>query len=123
MSIEQISSIPYSLSQLKRPTPAPVSTGRGKTVNRSDLGDAIVRKAGLTRSASALMVEIVLGEISDAIARGEPVKLRGFGNFSVRSKGERVGRNPKTGAEATISPRKVLTFKASPVLRDLINLE
>ncbi len=89
-----------------------------KTVTRIDLVDAVVRKSGLTRAASADMLENVLAEISDVFVKGEAVNLRGFGSFSVREKGGRVGRNPKTGVEAAIAPRRVLSFKASLVLRD-----
>jgi integration host factor subunit alpha len=91
------------------------------TVTRSDLADAVFRRIGLSRVESAQLVESVIEEISDAIARGENVKLSSFGTFIQRSKRERIGRNPKTGVEATITPRKVLIFKASHIMRDRIN--
>ena len=93
----------------------------GKTVTRADLCEAVYRKVGLSRTESAQLVEVVLDEISDCIIRGEPVKLSSFGSFIVRSKSERVGRNPKTGEEVPISPRRVMVFKASNVLKDKIN--
>jgi integration host factor subunit alpha len=76
---------------------------------------------GLSRNESADLVESVLQEISDALTRGEMVKISSFGSFSVRQKGRRVGRNPKTGDEVPILPRKVLVFRASHVLKDRIN--
>jgi integration host factor subunit alpha len=82
-----------------------------KTITRAALSEAIYRKVGLSRAESARLVEDVLGEISDTLAAGEDVKLSGFGNFVVRSKGERVGRNPKTGVEVPIEQRRVLMFK------------
>ena len=91
------------------------------TLTRADLADAVYRVVGLSRAESAAMVETVLGEISDAIADGEMVKLSSFGSFTVRAKGERVGRNPKTGVEAAISPRRVIVFKASHVMKAKIN--
>ena len=93
----------------------------GKTVTRADLCEAVYRKVGLSRTESAQLVEVVLDEISDCIIRGEPVKLSSFGSFIVRSKSERVGRNPKTGEEVPISPRRVMVFKPSNVLKDRIN--
>ena len=94
-----------------------------KTITRPDLSEAIYRKVGLSRAESAELVEQVLGEISDTLAAGENVKLSGFGNFLVRSKGERVGRNPKTGVEVPIDPRRVLMFKPSEVLKAYMNGE
>lgn len=93
----------------------------GKTVTRADLCEAVYRKVGLSRTESAQLVEVVLDEISDCVVRGEPVKLSSFGSFIVRSKSERVGRNPKTGEEVPISPRRVMVFKPSNVLKDKIN--
>ena len=95
----------------------------GKTVTRTDLSEAVYQKVGLSRADSARMVEQVLSEICDTLVRGETVKLSGFGNFTVRSKGERVGRNPKTGVEAPIDPRKVMVFKASNQLKAHMNGE
>lgn len=90
---------------------------RSKTVTRADLAEAVYQRVGLSRSESAALVEMVLAEMSDAIAQGETVKLSSFGSFVIRSKGERVGRNPKTGVEVAITPRRVLTFKPSNILR------
>jgi integration host factor subunit alpha len=92
----------------------------GKTVTRADLTEAVYRKVGLSRTESAQLVEMVLEEICDAIVRGETVKLSSFATFQVRSKNERIGRNPKTGEEVPILPRKVMTFKASNVLKQRI---
>ena len=92
----------------------------GKTITRADLAEAVYRKVGLSRTESAQLVESVLDEICDAIVRGETVKLSSFATFQVRSKNERIGRNPKTGQEVPILPRKVMTFKASNVLKGRI---
>jgi integration host factor subunit alpha len=94
---------------------------RRRTLTRSDLAEALFRRIGLSRLESAQLVEMVIDEISDAILRGENVKLSSFGTFLQRAKRERVGRNPKTGVEATITPRKVLIFKASHIMRERIN--
>jgi len=91
-----------------------------KTVTRSDLTEAVYRKVGLSRTESAALVEMIIDEICDAIVRGETVKLSSFATFQVRSKTERIGRNPKTGEEVPISPRRVVTFKASNVLKQRI---
>ena len=92
-----------------------------RTVTRADLAEAVYQQLGLSRSESAELVETVLREISAAIARGETVKLSSFGSFVVRSKGERIGRNPKTGIEVPITPRRVMVFKPSNVLKGRIN--
>jgi len=92
----------------------------GKTLTRADLAEAVYRKVGLSRSESASLVEMIIDEISDAVVRGETVKLSSFATFQVRSKSERIGRNPKTGEEVPISPRRVMTFKASNVLKQKI---
>lgn len=92
-----------------------------KTITRADLAEAVYQEVGLSRNESAELVESVLGEIGDALVRGEGVKLSSFGSFAVRQKGQRIGRNPKTGEEVPILPRKVLVFRASHVLKDLIN--
>ncbi len=92
----------------------------GKTVTRADLAEAVYRNVGLSRTESAQLVEMVIDEICDAIVRGETVKLSSFATFQVRSKKERIGRNPKTGQEVPISPRRVMTFKASNVLKERI---
>jgi integration host factor subunit alpha len=93
----------------------------GHTVTRAQLSEAVYQEVGLSRNESAELVESVLNEISDALARGEMVKISSFGSFAVRQKGERVGRNPKTGQEVPINPRRVLVFRASHVLKDQIN--
>src|ERR1700748_910342 len=94
-----------------------------QTVTRAQLSEAVYQEVGLSRNESADLVETVLGEISDALSRGEMVKISSFGSFAVRQKGERVGRNPKTGEEVPIEPRQVLVFRASHVLKDQINAE
>jgi integration host factor subunit alpha len=92
-----------------------------RTITRADLSDAIHRRIGLSRAESAEFVETVLTEIFQAIVSGDDVKLSSFGSFHIRWKNERVGRNPKTGAAAPISARRVVMFKASNVLRARIN--
>ncbi len=92
----------------------------GKTLTRADLAEAVYRKVGLSRTESAELVEAVLDEICEAIVRGETVKLSSFATFHVRSKNERIGRNPKTGEEVPILPRRVMTFKSSNVLKNRI---
>lgn len=93
----------------------------GKTVTRVDLSEAVYSKVGLSRTESAAFVELVLKEITDCLERGETVKLSSFGSFVVRHKGERIGRNPKTGTEVPISPRRVMVFKPSAILKQRIN--
>jgi len=93
----------------------------GKTATRADLCDAVYRKVALSRIESARLVELVLKEIIDCLERGETVKLASFGSFVVRSKGKRMGRNPKTGEATPILPRRVLLFKASKILKQQIN--
>lgn len=95
----------------------------GKTVTRAELSEAVYQEVGLSRNESADLVESVLSELSDALVRGESVKISSFGSFSVRQKGERIGRNPKTGEEVPILPRKVLVFRPSHVLKNRINPE
>ena len=92
-----------------------------RTVTRADLAEAVYEEVGLSRNESADLVESVLDEISKALVEGENVKISSFGSFTIREKGERIGRNPKTGVEVPISPRKVLVFRASHVLKDKIN--
>lgn len=92
-----------------------------KTVTRAQLSEAVYQQVGLSRNESADLVETVLDEIVERLVRGETVKISSFGSFLVRSKGGRVGRNPKTGEEVPIQPRKVLIFRASHVLKDRIN--
>ena len=90
------------------------------TLTRLDLSEAVHREVGLSRNESAQLVEDVLTHISDALVRGEQVKISGFGTFTVRGKGERVGRNPKTGIEVPIPPRRVISFRASHLMRDRV---
>lgn len=92
-----------------------------KTLTRADLAEAVVEKVGLPRNESQDLVELVLKEISTTLADGEPVKLSSFGSFGIREKGERVGRNPKTGEEVPITPRRVLVFRPSNIMKDRIN--
>ncbi|HEY3719453.1 MAG TPA: integration host factor subunit alpha [Roseiarcus sp.] len=92
-----------------------------RTVTRADLSETVYRRVGLSRSESAELVQEFLDEICDAAARGETVKLSSFGSFVVRSKSERIGRNPKTGVEVPILPRRVMVFKPSNVLKARIN--
>ncbi len=92
-----------------------------RTITRADLAESVYEQVGLSRNESSDLVEAVLEEISSALVRGENVKISSFGSFSLREKGERIGRNPKTGVEVPISPRKVLVFRASHVLKDRIN--
>ena len=94
-----------------------------QTVTRVDLAEAVYRQVGLSRKESAGLVEMVLGEITDRLALGETVKLSSFGSFVVRDKGERIGRNPKTGIEVPIMQRRVLVFKPSNVLKAQMNCE
>lgn len=95
----------------------------GKTVTRADLAEAVFRKIGLSRSESASLVEMFLDELSEVLAGGDSVKLSSFGSFLIRSKDERIGRNPKTGIEVPITPRQVMVFKASHVLKAKIRGE
>jgi len=92
-----------------------------RTVTRADLAEAVYEEVGLSRNESADLVESVLDEISNALVEGENVKISSFGSFTIREKGERIGRNPKTGVEVPILPRKVLVFRASHVLKDRVN--
>lgn len=95
----------------------------GQTITRADLCEAVYQKLGLSRAESSDLVESVLKEISDTLIKGEMVKLSSFGSFIVRQKGERIGRNPKTGIEVPITPRRVLVFKPSNVMKARINGE
>jgi integration host factor subunit alpha len=91
-----------------------------KTLTRMDLSEAVFREVGLSRNDSAELVESVLQEVSDALVKGEQVKISSFGTFSVRQKTARVGRNPKTGEEVPINPRRVLTFRPSHLMKDRV---
>ncbi|MFO1148932.1 MAG: integration host factor subunit alpha [Alsobacter sp.] len=92
-----------------------------RTITRAELSEAVYQRVGLSRTESAALVELVLKELSDCLANGETVKLSSFGSFVVRSKGERIGRNPKTGIEVPIEPRRVMVFKPSNILKARIN--
>ena len=92
-----------------------------QTVTRAQLSDAVYQEVGLSRNESADLLELVLNEMVAALVRGESVKISSFGSFSIRSKGKRIGRNPKTGEEVPILPRKVLVFRASQLLKSRIN--
>lgn len=92
-----------------------------RTITRAELSEAVYQRVGLSRTEFAALVELVLKELSDCLAQGETVKLSSFGSFVVRSKGERVGRNPKTGIEVPIEPRRVMVFKPSNILKARIN--
>jgi len=93
----------------------------GRTVTRAQLGESVYQEVGLSRNESADLLESVLNLVSDALSRDETVKISSFGSFSVRKKGQRIGRNPKTGQEVPILPRKVLVFRPSQVLKNRIN--
>ncbi|HRW28928.1 MAG TPA: integration host factor subunit alpha [Emcibacteraceae bacterium] len=93
----------------------------GKTVTRADLIEAVYQEVGLSRNESADLVETVLDEIAANLTNGENVKISSFGSFIVRDKGGRVGRNPKTGEEVPIEPRRVLVFRPSQVLKDRVS--
>lgn len=91
------------------------------TITRADLTDAIYRSLGISRNESAMFVERILDEVAAALDKDETVKISSFGTFTVRAKKMRMGRNPKTGEEVPITPRRVITFRASHVLKDEIN--
>ena len=93
----------------------------GETVTRAHLSEALYEAVGLSRYECGDLVDTVLREISDTLTKGEAVKISSFGSFSVRQKGERIGRNPKTGEETPITPRRVIIFRASHGLKTLIN--
>lgn len=92
-----------------------------KTVTRMDLAEAVYHEVGLTRKAAQDLVDQVFEELCRVLEKGDTVKLSTFGNFSVRAKRQRVGRNPKTGVEVPITPRRVLSFRASHILKDRMN--
>ncbi|GAA4824657.1 integration host factor subunit alpha [Sphingosinicella ginsenosidimutans] len=92
----------------------------GGTLTRADLADTVHREIGLSRADSAGLVEGILDHMSHALANGQNVKISGFGSFILRDKGQRLGRNPKTGIEVPIAPRRVLTFRASQIMRERI---
>jgi len=90
------------------------------TLTRADLADVVHRRLGLSRAESASVVERVLHHMCDALSEGKNVKVSGFGTFILRDKGQRIGRNPKTGVEVPIAPRRVMTFRASQIMRERI---
>lgn len=92
-----------------------------KTLTRADLSDAVHRDVGLSRTESSDLVKSILDQISDKLVSGETVKLSSFGTFMIRSKRGRIGRNPKTGEEVMITPRRVLIFRPSQLLKEAIN--
>jgi len=92
-----------------------------RTITRADLGEAVYQEVGLSRNESAELVEMVLTEVSDALVRGETVKISSFGTFTSRQKGERVGRNPKTGTRVEVPSKRIPYFKPSKELKDLVN--
>ena len=91
-----------------------------KTLTRTTLSEAVYRELGLSRAESAELVESVLNHICDALVRGEQVKISTFGTFNILDKNKRVGRNPKTGLEATIAPRRVISFRPSQIMKDSV---
>lgn len=93
----------------------------GNTLTRADLSDAVHQQVGLSRTESADLVKSILDHVTETLVEGETVKLSSFGTFMVRSKSGRMGRNPKTGEEVPITPRRVLVFRPSHVLKDMIN--
>ena len=93
----------------------------GNTVTRTQLSEAVYQEVGLSRNESAELVESILSEICDSLVQGETVKVSSFGSFSVRQKSGRIGRNPKTGEQVPISPRRVLVFRPSHVLKEQVN--
>ena len=93
----------------------------GNTLTRSDLSEAVYREIGLSRNESSELVETILAHISESLVNGETVKISSFGTFSVREKGARIGRNPKTGEEVPINPRRVLVFRPSHILKDRVD--
>ena len=93
----------------------------GNTLTRADLADSVVQRVGLPRNESAEIVELGLKEIAASLERGESVKLSSFGSFGIREKAQRMGRNPKTGKEVPITPRRVLVFRASAIMKERIN--
>ena len=99
----------------------PEMIDNARTITRADLAEAVYSQVGLSRNESADLVEAVLEEISEKLIAGDNVKISSFGSFSIRQKGQRVGRNPKTGVEVPIMPRRVLVFRASHVLKNRVN--
>jgi integration host factor subunit alpha len=94
---------------------------KAANLTRADITEAVHRKIGLSRAESANIVEGILGHMSGTLVGGHNVKITGFGTFILRDKAQRIGRNPKTGVEVPITPRRVLTFRASQLMREQIN--
>jgi integration host factor subunit alpha len=92
-----------------------------ETLTRADIAELLNKQVGLSRAESAELVEQVLDLVTDALTTGQNVKISGFGTFVLRDKNERVGRNPKTGIEVPITPRRVLTFRPSQSLRERVS--
>jgi integration host factor subunit alpha len=92
-----------------------------RSLIRADIAEAIYQKIGLSRNESADMVGTILDEISESLEEGNNVKITSFGSFTVRNKRQRIGRNPKTGQEVPITPRRVLSFRPSHILRKKVN--
>ena len=90
------------------------------TLTRADLAETLHQEIGLSRAACADLVEAILRHMCEALSKGENVKISGFGTFVLRDKNQRIGRNPKTGVEVPIAPRRVMTFRASQSMRDRI---
>jgi integration host factor subunit alpha len=90
-------------------------------VTRAHLAEAVYQEVGLSRSESADLVDAILDQISHSLLSDGSVKISSFGTFAVRQKGHRIGRNPKTGEEVPILPRRVLVFRASQVLKERVN--
>lgn len=90
------------------------------TLTRANLAESLHKQVGLSKAESSKLVESILEHICDSLAKGQNVKISGFGSFLLRDKGERIGRNPKTGVEVPIAPRRVLTFRPSQTMRTRI---
>jgi len=110
-----------SEAEISASSPKEKSTVESQTLTRVNLAEAVYRSVGLSRKESAALVQMVLSELSDTLVKGETVKLSSFGSFIIRSKAERIGRNPKTGIEVPITQRRVLVFKPSNVLKARVN--
>lgn len=93
------------------------------TVTKADLVEKVYERLGFSKKEAADLVELIFATLKESITTGEKVKISGFGNFVVRSKRSRIGRNPQTGDQITISARHVLTFRPSQVLKAMLNGE
>ena len=89
-------------------------------LTRADLAEALHRNIGLSRAESSVLIEGILRHMCSSLSDGDNVKISGFGSFILRDKGQRIGRNPKTGVEVPIAPRRVMTFRASQIMRDKV---